>query len=159
MSDNPFMFRGQPLVAPSAGGSTGLWAEAGAFLASNFSDDVMDWLGFGDDSETATTPAPSGNGQSIGGCQITVPVQVKQRASCPPGYVVVHPPGQGKQCMLKGVAIKCGLYKQPKKPPISASDYQSLRKADRTVKKIERMVAMANNVQGKNPMRRVKRGG
>lgn len=157
--DNPF---GQ---VPGGGIEIGTSAESVWKQATDawegWGEEVWDWI-TGDDENGSVngepSPLPSTTGQAganIAGCQITVPVQAEMRAKCPPGYVVVHPPGQGKQCMLKGVAIKCGLYKSPKKPPIKASEWDCLKKANRVVNKLDRVVAMSNNVVGKNKMRRV----
>ena len=103
-------------------------------------------------------PVTGGNGQQqqLGGCQIEVPVQVASRASCPPGYVVVQKPGQGKSCMLKSVAISCHLWKAPRKPPIKASDWRCLMKAGSVINKLDRVVATSNKITGKASLRRTR---
>lgn len=103
--------------------------------------DLTDWLGL-------TDPAAQTNGGAVPGCAITMPVRVTQRAVCPPGYVVVHPPGQGKQCMLKSVAISCKLYKSPTKPPIKASDWRCLKRSAAVVRRLDTIAKMANKVTG-----------
>lgn len=104
-------------------------------------------------------PVTGGNGQQqqlLGGCQIEVPVQVASRASCPPGYVVVQKPGQGKSCMLKSVAISCHLWKAPRKPPIKASDWRCLMKAGSVINKLDRVVATSNKITGKASLKRTR---
>jgi hypothetical protein len=151
MPDNPFLnFNpGQSIVTQS--GIDPAITSALVGLGTNIFDTI-----FGGDEETeapAQTQQPAA-GQP--GCAITVPVQVKSRAACPPGYVVVHPPGQGKQCMLKSAARACGLWKPAAKPPIKASDWRCLRKASSVVKKMDRIAKMTNEVTGKAPLRRVR---
>lgn len=156
MPDNPFLRTptGQSIVERSGLEPSTVAAIGG--LASGLFETIFG----GDDEaeavEAAEAPVSTGAGQTMGGCQITVPVQVQQRAKCPPGYVVVHPPGQGKQCMLKSAARACGLWKAPAKPPIKASDWRCLRKANSVVKKMDRIAKMTNEVTGKAPLRRVR---
>jgi len=88
-------------------------------------------------------------GKTVAGCAVTLPVQVTQRAVCPPGYVVVQPAGQGKQCMLKSVAISCHLYKSPAKPPIKASDWRCLKRSAAVVRRLDTIAKTANRVTGK----------
>lgn len=136
-------------------------------------EDVKDFVGWaggllgGDDDGGGNNLAPApppipangggGGGGMYAGCQIQLPVQVVSRAYCPPGYVVVQPPGQGKQCMLKAVARSCGLWKPARKPPIKASDWRCLMRADATVKKLDRVAKIANRVSGKAPLTRTRR--
>jgi hypothetical protein len=87
--------------------------------------------------------------QTVAGCAVTLPIRMTQRAVCPPGYVVVHPPGEGKQCMLKSVAISCKLYKSPAKPPIKASDWRCLKRSAAVVRRLDTIAKMANRVTGK----------
>jgi len=157
MPDNPGLgFIPARGLVGAPGSDTGLWSQVGSFLASNFGDDVLDWLGIGDDSSSTATPTTTPTNAGMPGCPPTVPVQVTQRAKCPPGYVVVHPAGQGKQCMIKSVARACGLWKPSAKPPIKASDWRCLRKANSVVKKMDRIAKMSNEVTGKAPLRRVR---
>jgi hypothetical protein len=109
-------------------------------------------------TQTGAVPSASGgNAQAVAqACQPVLPVQVVSRAQCPKGYVVVEPPGQGKQCMLKALAVKCGLYKNPAKPPIKASDWRCLKKAASVTRKLDRVVKMSNQVTGKADLRRVR---
>jgi len=111
---------------------------------------------------------PSTNGKVPGrghvpGCSVTLPVQMTQRvARAPRGYVTVYPDDPSGRTgapvyMLKTVARTCGLWKSPAKPPIKASDWNCLKKANRTVKKLDRVVKMANQVTGKADYRRTRR--
>tara|TARA_Y100000310_G_C20686271_1_gene819238 strand:- start:1597 stop:2112 length:516 start_codon:yes stop_codon:yes gene_type:complete len=101
------------------------------------------------------TVAPTANGNTIGGCQVTVPVTQKTIHKAPRGYVVVTDPATGRKVgMLKGVASKCGLWKAPRKPPIKASDWRCLMRAEAVTKKLDRVVAASNKVVGKRRMTR-----
>lgn len=123
------------------------------------SDVVTDWWTDGGESGTAevkTQGTTITHGGEIPGCSVTVPVQMRQRAYVPPGYVVVEPPGGGKIGMKKEVARACKLWKPSKKPPISASDWNSLKKAKRTADKLDRVVKTANAVTGRADLRRVR---
>lgn len=118
-------------------------------------DGTVDWetvMGL----EDTDRPASSGI-QSVGGCAITVPVRVTQRAVCPTGYVVVQPAGEGKQCMLKPVAIKLGYYKQPAKPPIKASDWRCLKRSGAVIRRMDSIARQANAITGKGNLSRRKR--
>lgn len=111
-----------------------------------------DWWGY--DPEAQTNGKMNGGngggpGRTVAGCAVTLPVQMTQRAVCPPGYVVVHPAGQGKQCMLKSVAISCHLYKSPAKPPIKASDWRCLKRSAAVVRRLDTIAKTANRVTGK----------
>jgi hypothetical protein len=163
MSDNPghwgcktFPLIGEVCLSDAFGGGGGGGAPPGssgggggggggvAILPGGTEFDLTDWLGITDPPEEG-----SSSGQTVAGCAVTLPVQVTQRAKCPPGYVVVHPPGQGKQCMLKSVAISCKLYKSPTKPPIKASDWRCLKKSAGVVRRLDTIAKMANRVTGK----------
>jgi hypothetical protein len=95
------------------------------------------------------------------GCAITAPVTQVSRFRAPRGYVVVYPDDpHGRTgtpvAMLKGVAKTCGLWKQPAKPPIKASDWRCLRRANTVVNKLDRIAKLANNVTGKADLRRTR---
>ena len=51
------------------------------------------------------------------------------RNQAPPGYVVCNIPGAGLVGVLRGQAIRAGLYKARPKPPISARDAKAIRRA------------------------------
>lgn len=108
------------------------------------------------------TPVAATNGGGYPGCKITLPASTRTRYYAPPGYVIVRPPGANGApgapvAMLKRVAISCGLWKAAKKPPISAKDWTSLRKAASVTRKLDRVVKTANAVTGKADLRRVRR--
>jgi hypothetical protein len=112
-------------------------------------------------SQTGTIPtARASNGVASGpGCPpVVVPVEVTRRAKVPRGYVVVvDPQTKQKVGMLKAVARHCKLWKPARKPPISASDWRCLQKANMTVKKLDRVVKMSNKVTGKASLTRSRR--
>ena len=86
---------------------------------------------------------------------VTAPMQVA-RLKAPPGYRIVEcPKGSGqKVAMLEPVARAFGYIKRRKKPPISVTDWESLKRADRTTRKLDRVVQMSNRVTGKRKYRR-----
>jgi len=108
-----------------------------------------EWWGTNGTAATNGTASTTNGGRTVAGCAVTLPVQVTQRAVCPPGYVVVQPAGQGKQCMLKSVAISCHLYKSPAKPPIKASDWRCLKRSAAVVRRLDTIAKTANRVTGK----------
>lgn len=123
------------------------------------------WPSWGDDEteEATAVNGINGNGATnIHGCQIYVPLETQSRLRAPKGYVVVTRTNQdgSKQRvgMLKEAAIKCGLWKRPRKPPITASQYKTLRTANSVIKKVDRVVAMTNEIQGKNKLTRSRSG-
>lgn len=95
-----------------------------------------------------------------GGCTpfqgvVAQPLQTV-RLKAPPGYRIVEcPKGSGRKvAMLEPVARAFGYIKRRKKPPISVTDWESLKRADRTSRKLERVVKMSNQVTGKRKFRR-----
>ena len=154
---------------PGGGGSPtlpGLNQLPGGFSLDQVLDvggDLWDWITGDDESSNGSASngrvaAPATGGQTIGGCQVTVPVTQKTIMKAPRGYVVVTDPATGRKVgMLKGVATKCGLWKAPRKPPIKASDWRCLMKADSVVKKLDRIVSASNRVVGKKRMTRSSR--
>lgn len=59
----------------------------------------------------------------------------------PRGYVIVRDADGQPYPVLKKVAQQFGLWKPSKKPPISVGDFQALKRADRTVKKMRKIYA------------------
>lgn len=112
---------------------------------------------------TTTTPVSTTNGNGgYPGCKITLPAQVRQRYYAPPGYVIVRPPTStgapgAPVAMLKRVAMTCGLWKAPSKPPIAAKDWKALRRAAAVTRKLDTVVRTANKVTGRPDLRRVRR--
>jgi len=123
-----------------------------------------EWPTWGDPAEPpAELPAPGVNGTTnIHGCQIYVPLQTQNRLRAPRGYVVVTRTNadgsRQKVGMLKEAAIKCGLWKRDPKPPITASQYKTLRTANSVIKKVDRVVKMTNEIQGKARLTRSRSG-
>jgi hypothetical protein len=109
-----------------------------------------------------TMPSNGSSGNGYVGPQITVPATVKPRLYAPPGYVIVRPkkadgtPGT-PVAMLKEIAIKCKLWKRSPKPPISARDWKTLRRANAVTNRLDTVVKTANRVTGKADYRRVRR--
>lgn len=68
-----------------------------------------------------------------------------QRIQCPPGYVAVDLDGDGQNdaCVLKGVARAMKMWKARPKPPIKASDWRAMKKADRVRKKAKKIAKTA----------------
>ena len=106
--------------------------------------------------------APAAGAYEYAGCKITLPVTQKTRLYAPPGYVVVRPkradgsPGP-PVAMLKRVAMACKLWKAQAKPPISARDWKTLRRARAVTGRLDTVVKTANQVTGKADYRRVRR--
>lgn len=88
---------------------------------------------------------------TVGGCS-SIPVTMQPQATtvmkAPPGYVVVNCNGQ-KVAMLKPVARALGLWKPRKKPPISASQYSCIRKANSAITKIDNLKKMTDSMKMK----------
>jgi hypothetical protein len=98
-------------------------------------------------------PAQGANMAGCAGIQTVMQPTFKQIAQAPPGYVIVKCPNTGqKLAMLKPVARALGLWKPRRKPPISAKDWNCLKKADSTIKKlkrVEKMAGMVNRARGR----------
>lgn len=78
------------------------------------------------------------------------------------GYVIVRDSVGDPYALPKAMAIKYAGYRPAKKPPISVGEWQSLKRADRTVKKVRKVVAMMSRVDkavGKGGKVKVKKGG
>ena len=89
-------------------------------------------------------PGGGSNGMvTMGDCMIPVQCTVEPsqqaRRTCPRGYVLVKLPDGGATCMLREYAIKHKFYRPRKKPPISASEMRTLRRARTTTKKLLRI--------------------
>ena len=89
-------------------------------------------------------PGSGSNGMvTMGDCMIpvqcTVEPSAQERRTCPRGYVLVKLPDGGATCMLREYAIKHKFYRPRKKPPISASEMRTLRRARTTTKKLLRI--------------------
>lgn len=133
-------------------GSAVLGAIPGGSALDNAFDwgDLGDWIpGIGDDDPVQAPP--SGNGVLGPGCniQLVVPGKVRPVHTCPPGYVTVQNSNGVKSCMLKPHARMCGLWKPKRKPPISASDYRTIRRAASAQKRLSRVVKMADKATGR----------
>jgi len=64
----------------------------------------------------------------------------------PKGYVVLRDANGKPFPVLKKAAKAFGLWKPAKKPPISVKDWSALKRANSTVKKLKKVVKMAENV-------------
>lgn len=64
----------------------------------------------------------------------------------PKGFVIVHDVNGDPYGLPKKVAQWAGLWRPAHKPPISVGDYQSLKRADRTAKKVKRIMTMVSRV-------------
>ena len=112
-------------------------------------DGTVDWetmVGLPDTDRASNGAVP--------GCQVTLPAEATTRFKAPRGYVIVYPDDPSGRtgtpvAMLKSVAKSCGLWRQPTKPPIKASDWRCLKKANSVVTKLDRVVKVANEVTGK----------
>lgn len=108
-----------------------------------------------------------GNGLSVGlngqlgpgvACDVktVMNTQIKQVHTAPKGFVVVVCTGSNglpvKMAMWKPLAIKLGLWKAARKPPMSASEWRTLKVADRVKTKVKRIAGTAGfkvEVKGK----------
>lgn len=78
---------------------------------------------------------------------ITMAPQAKVINSAPKGYVLVdHPISGEKIAVLKPIARRLRLWKPRAKPPISASEYRTLKTADRVRNKVKKMAGTADFV-------------
>jgi len=62
------------------------------------------------------------------------------------GYVVVRDAVGDPVALPKNLAMKYAGYRPAKKPPISVGEYQALKRADRTVKKVRKIMATVARV-------------
>lgn len=82
----------------------------------------------------------------IGPNRVVVPAQAKQIASCPSGFRAVTLSDGRKVCMRERFAKKFGFIKTRKKPPISASDWDKLKRAEQVKKKVKKVAQTADFV-------------
>ena len=105
---------------------------------------------------------PAGH-RALGGAEdrhgrpLMVSANQATRIQCPPGYVAVMTPSGQQVCMLKGAAKSAGLYKERRKPPISAGDWRKLQVAERVRKKAKKIASKAGFTTTKKGSQR--RGG
>ena len=90
------------------------------------------------------------------GGPVVVAPMVGQRLIAPPGYRIVEcPKGSGRKvAMREETARAYGYIRARRKPPISVKDWRSLMAAERTAKKIDKVVQASNRVTGKARYRR-----
>lgn len=89
-----------------------------------------------------STANGNGNGafqQLLGPNTLVMPAQTKVIADAPPGFVVVTAPDGRKFAVRKEFARKTGLWKPRKKPPISVSEAEAIKKADRAKRKVKKL--------------------
>jgi len=132
---------------PGGGGGNGInnlglpivSAEASRVPDSPYIPDIIEDWAYG--GQVAQTLKPCGIGD------VMMQPQWEQRMKCAKGYVAVRCRGAGGEvieaCMMKPVARAMGLWKPRRKPPISATDYRALGKAERTVKKLTNIAKRA----------------
>lgn len=72
------------------------------------------------------------------GRPVAVIPEMRERVSCPPGYVGVDLDGDGVKdaCVLKGVARAMGLYHSRPKPPVSGYEARAIRTATAAKKRV-----------------------
>lgn len=73
----------------------------------------------------------------------------------PKGYVVLRDQDGKPFPVEKRIARELGYWKPNKKPPISVSDWQALKKSSRTIKKLKRVTKMAQSVANYTTVKRV----
>lgn len=65
----------------------------------------------------------------------------------PRGYVIVHDSSGRPFPLLKKIAQQYHLWKPAKKPPISVRDWSALKRADRTIHKMKKIVTMTTRIE------------
>lgn len=100
------------------------------------------------------SPAGRASAAMMGNLPLVLPVEYRAVAKPPRGYVTVNYNGQ-PVFMLKGCARDLGLWKAPPKPPISASDWRTLRRAGMVAKRVDRITKISDKVTGKKRTRTV----
>ena len=75
------------------------------------------------------------------GRPVAVHPELKERISCPPGYVGVDLDGDGVKdaCVLKGVARAMGLFHSRPKPPVSGYEARAVRTAKAVKSRVARL--------------------
>lgn len=71
---------------------------------------------------------------------------LKTAVRAPKGYVVIRDMQGRPFGVNKQIAKSFGLWKPKKKPPISVRDWEALKRADRTVKKLKKVVKKSKAV-------------
>jgi len=66
---------------------------------------------------------------------------IRPAMRAPRGYVIIRDADGQPYPVLKKIAQQFGLWKAAHKPPISVGEFQALKKADRTVKKMRKIYA------------------
>ncbi len=105
-------------------------------------------------------PGPIGPGLNGRACDFptTTNTSIQTVHRAPPGFVVVTCNINGiptKQAMWKPLAIKLGLWKRPKKPPVSAAEWNTVKKAKRVTERVTRVLgSQLSLVKKKAPARR-----
>lgn len=74
---------------------------------------------------------------------------LKQYYKGPKGTVIVHDSVGDPYALDRRLAIRFKLWKPAHKPPISVGDWQSVKRADRTVKKMRKIFRMTTRVDSK----------
>jgi len=69
----------------------------------------------------------------------------------PKGYVVIRLQGIKPFPMRRDMAIKFGVWKPAKKPPISVTDWESLKRADKVIRKLKVVVKRGQNIANWTP--------
>jgi len=64
----------------------------------------------------------------------------------PKGFVIVYDQVGDPYALPRKMAMWLRLWKPSPKPPISVGDYQSLKRADRTAKKVKKILSMTTRV-------------
>ena len=77
------------------------------------------------------------------GRPLVVAPEQETRIRCPPGYLAITMPDGSRACALAGVAISAGLASRRKKPLISVSETNAMRKAERARGKLKRSAERA----------------
>lgn len=71
-------------------------------------------------------------------------IRIMYRA--PRGYVIVRDASGRPFPLLKKIAMQFGLWHPAKKPPISVRDWQALKRADRAIHKMKKIVTMTTRI-------------
>lgn len=72
---------------------------------------------------------------------------LKQYYRAPRGFVIVHDQVGDPYALPRKLAQMARLWKPAHKPPISVGEWQSIKKADRTVKKMKKIFRMTAHVE------------
>lgn len=94
-------------------------------------------------------PRPQINPQDVLGRVVLDDSYLKVYYRAPKGYVVVRDPKGRPFPMLRSVAIKYKLWSPSKKPPISVTEWQSFKRSERVVKKLDRIAKSNLNMAKK----------